>query len=204
MCEEMTDHRQYAPATVRNRDFILDVLRDVLPITGVILEIASGSGEHVVHFARNLPSLVFQPSDPEPDALLSVAAWVKDAQVTNVRAPIVLDASQSPWPIASAEGIICINMVHISPSDATVGLIKGAAAALPPGSPLYLYGPYKRKGFATAPSNQAFDQSLRDRNPNWGLRDLEAVAAMAQSVGFSAPVITEMPANNLSVVFRRD
>src|SRR5271155_1979970 len=103
MCEEMTDHRQYAAATVRNRDFILDILRDVLPMTGVILEIASGSGEHIVHFARNLPSLVFQPSDPEPDALLSVAAWVKATRVTNVRAPIALDASQSSWPIASAD-----------------------------------------------------------------------------------------------------
>ena len=123
--------------------------------------------------------------------------------VTNVRAPIALDALHSVWPIASADGIICINMVHISPWEATLGLIKGAAAILPPGSPLYLYGPYIRGGFATAPSNQAFDQNLRDRNPNWGLRDLEAVAAMAQSVGFSAPVITEMPANNLSVVFRR-
>jgi hypothetical protein len=200
---KMTDHRQYAPATVRNRDFILDVLRDVLPTTGVILEIASGSGEHVVHFARNLPSLVFQPSDPEPDALLSVAAWMKAAEVTNVRAPIVLDASRSPWPIASADGIICINMVHISPWDASVGLIRGAAAILPPGSPLYLYGPYKRKGFATAPSNEAFDHNLRDRNPIWGLRDLEAIAAIAQSAGFSIPDITEMPANNLSVVFRR-
>jgi len=199
----MTDHRQYAPATVRNRDFILDVLRDVLPMTGVILEIASGSGEHVVHFARNFPSLAFQPSDPEPEALLSVAAWVKAVQVTNVREPIVLDASQSPWPIVSADGIICINMVHISPWDATVGLITGAAATLPPGSPLYLYGPYKRQGFATAPSNQAFDQSLRDRNPTWGLRDLEAVAAIAQSVGFSIPTVTKMPANNLSVLFRR-
>ena len=172
-------------------------------MTGVILEIASGSGEHVVHFARNLPSLVFQPSDPEPEALLSVAAWVKDAQVTNVRAPIVLDASQSLWPIASADGIICINMVHISPWDATVGLIRGAAAILPPGSPLYLYGPYQRKGFATAPSNEAFDRNLRDRNPAWGLRDLDAVAAIAQSVGFPVPTVTEMPANNLSVVFHR-
>jgi Protein of unknown function (DUF938) len=200
---KMTDHRQCAPATVRNRDFILDVLRDVLPTTGVILEIASGSGEHVVHFARNLPSLVFQPSDPEPDALLSVAAWMKAAEVTNVRAPIVLDASRSLWPIASADGIICINMVHISPWDASVGLIRGAAAILPPGSPLYLYGPYKRKGFATAPSNEAFDRNLRDRNPIWGLRDLEAIAAIAQSAGFSIPDITEMPANNLSIVFRR-
>ena len=120
-----------------------------------------------------------------------------------MRAPIALDASNPVWPIASADGIICINMIHISPWEATVGLIKGAAAILPSRSPLYLYGPYKREGFETAPSNQAFDQSLRDRDPNWGLRDLEAVAATAQTLGFSAPVITEMPANNLSVVCRR-
>jgi tRNA G46 methylase TrmB len=106
----MSDDRQYAPATLRNRDFILDVLRDVLPMTGVILEIASGSGEHIVHFARNFPALVFQPSDPESDALLSIAAWVKATRVTNVRPPIALDASHSGWPIASADGIICINM----------------------------------------------------------------------------------------------
>src|SRR6478609_6764057 len=103
----LSDDRQYAPATVRNRDFILDVLRDVLPTTGVILEIASGSGEHVVHFARDLPNLAFQPSDPEPETLLSIAAWMKATEVRNVRAPIVLDASQSPWPVASADGIIC-------------------------------------------------------------------------------------------------
>ena len=133
----------------------------------------------------------------------SVAAWAKAKRVTNVRAPVVLDASQSPWPIASAEGIICINMVHISPWEATLGLLRDAAAILPPTAPLYLYGPYKREGFATAPSNEAFDRSLRDRNPTWGLRHLEAVAAIAQSVGFSVPTITEMPANNLSVVFHR-
>jgi Protein of unknown function (DUF938) len=199
----MSDARQHAPATLRNRDFILDVLRDVLPMTGVVLEVASGSGEHIVHFARNLPALVFQPSDPDPDARLSVAAWAKATRVTNVRTPIDLDASHSVWPIASADGIICINMVHISPWEATLGLIRGAAAILLPASPFYLYGPYIREGLVTAPSNQAFDWSLRDRNPNWGLRDLEAVAALARSVGFSAPVITEMPANNLSVVFRR-
>jgi hypothetical protein len=199
----MTDHRQYAPATVRNREFILDVLRDVLPPEGVVLEIASGSGEHVVHFARNLPSLVFQPSDLEPEALRSIAAWTKATNATNVRAPIALDASQTVWPLASADGIICINMIHIAPWDATLGLIKGAAMVLPPASPLYLYGPYKREGFATAPSNQVFDRNLRDRNPIWGLRELESVAAIAQSVGFSVPTVTEMPANNLSVVFRR-
>jgi len=199
----MTDLRQYAPATLRNRDLILGILRDVLPTKGVILEIASGSGEHVVHFARSFPDLVFQPSDREPKSLESVAAWVEATRVANVLAPTVLDVSQSPWPIASADGIICINMVHISPWEATLGLVKGAAAILPSTAPFYLYGPYKREGFATAPTNQAFDRSLRDRNATWGLRDLEAVAAAAQSVGFSVPTITEMPANNLSVVFRR-
>ena len=199
----MTDARQYAPATLRNRDFILGILRDVLPTKGLVLEIASGSGEHVVHFARNFPNLVFQPSDREPDALQSVAAWVKATRVTNVRAPVVLDASQLPWPIASADGIICINMIHISPWGATLGLVRGAAAILPSTAPFYLYGPFKREGVATSPSNQAFDRSLRQREPIWGLRDLEAVAAVAQSVGFSVPTITEMPANNLSVVFRR-
>jgi Protein of unknown function (DUF938) len=203
MRDETSEHRQHAPATLRNRDFILDVLHDVLPKTGVILEIASGSGEHVVHFARSFPSLVFQPSDPDPEARLSVAAWARAAGVTNVRTPIALDASEPVWPIASADGIICINMIHISPWEATVGLIKGAAAILPSASPFYLYGPYKREGFATAASNQAFDRSLRDRNPTWGLRDLEAVAATAQTLEFSGPVITEMPANNLSAVFRR-
>jgi hypothetical protein len=136
--------------------------------TDIILEIASGSGEHVVHFARSLPHLVFQPSDPEPDALLRIAGWARAAGVKNVRAPIALDASNPVWPIASADGIICINMTHISPWEATLGLIKGAAAILPPGSPLYLYAPYKREGFETAPSNQVFDQSLRDRDPELG------------------------------------
>ena len=147
----MTDARQYAPATLRNRDFILGILRDVLPTKGLVLEIASGSGEHVVHFARNFPNLVFQPSDCEPDALQSVAAWVKATWVTNVRTPVVLDASQSSWPVASADGIICINMIHISPWDATRGLLKGAAAILPPTAPLYLYGPFKREGVRDEP-----------------------------------------------------
>jgi Protein of unknown function (DUF938) len=146
--------------TLRNRDFILDVSWNVLPTTGVILEIASGSGEHIVHFARNFPAVVFQPSDPEPDAVLSVAAWVKATGVTNVRPPIALDVSNPLWPIASADGIICINMVHISPWDATLGLIKGAAAILSSGARLYLYGPYLREGIvplrATKPLTGGF------------------------------------------------
>ena len=129
----MSDDRQFAPATLRNRDFILDVLRDVLPTTGDILEVASGSGEHIVHFARSFPALVFQPSDPEPDALLSVAAWVKATRVTNVRKPILLDASQSVWPTASADGIICINMVHISQWEATLRVDQGGRRDTPSG-----------------------------------------------------------------------
>jgi hypothetical protein len=156
----MGHDRRYAPATLRNRDFILDVL----PTTGIILEVAFGSGEHVVHCARNLPSIIFQPSDPDQDALLSIAAWVKATGVTNVRAPIALDALHSVWQIASAEGIICINMIHISPWEATLGLMRGAAAILFSRSPLYLYGPYLREGIATAPSNQAFDQSLQPQS----------------------------------------
>ena len=180
---KMSDDRQYAPATLRNHDFILDVLRDVLPTTGDLhLEVASGSGEQIVHFGEisrlsfsNLPIL-------DPDALLSVAAWVKTTGVTNVRAPIALDASRSLWPIASADGIICINMVHISPWETTLGLIKGAAAIASSGVAVLSLWSVHSEGFATASSNQAFDRSLRDRNPSWGLRDLEAVAAMAQSV----------------------
>lgn len=198
----MTDARQHSPAAQRNRDPILNVLRRTLPESGLVLEIASGSGEHIVHFAANLPGLVFQPSDPKPEALASIAAWIEAAGVSNVRPPIRLETHQPFWPIANAAAIVCINMVHISPWEATVGLITGAAAILPPGAPLYLYGPYLRRNVATAPSNEAFDRSLRERNPAWGLRALEDVAAVAAASGFSAPEITEMPANNLSVAFK--
>ena len=199
----MTDHRQYAPAAARNRDPILAVLRGVLPRTGTVLEIASGSGEHVMHFARALPGLVFQPSDPNPEARLSIAAWAADSGLANLRPPLALDAASPSWPVTAADAVLCINMIHISPWAATEGLMRGAAAILPPGTPLYLYGPYRRAGVATAPSNEAFDRDLRQRDPAWGLRDLETVAALAAAAGFSGPAVTEMPANNLSVVFRR-
>jgi hypothetical protein len=163
--------------TLRNRDFILDVLRDVLSTTGDILEVASGSGEHIVHFARNFPALVFQPSDPEPDALLSVAAWVKAIRVTNVRKPILLDASQSVWPIATADGIICINMVHISPWEATLGLIEGAAAILSGVAVLSLWSVHTRRvrngpkqpGIRPEPSRS--QPGLRSARPRGGCRD---------------------------------
>ncbi|MES2602738.1 MAG: DUF938 domain-containing protein [Pseudomonadota bacterium] len=200
----MIDRRLEYPATLRNRDAILDVLRGVLPASGLVLEIASGSGEHVVHFAQAFPGLTFQPSDPEDAALQSIKAWTQDSGLSNVRRPVVLDASSDHWPVTAADALLCINMIHIAPWRATEGLFHGAARLLPGGAALYLYGPYRRADVVTAPSNEAFDASLKARNEEWGLRDLETVADLARSVGFSAPAITEMPANNLSVVFRRE
>lgn len=195
----MSDARRHAPATQRNRDAILAVLRGALPTAGLVLEVASGSGEHVLHFAGALPGLTFQPSDPDPGALASIAAWTADR--ANILPPVQLDAT-GDWPIAAADAILCINMIHVAPWDATIGLLAGAARILAPGAPLYLYGPYRRNGAHTAPSNEAFDRSLRDRDPAWGVRDLEAVIALAMA-DFTGPAITEMPANNLSLVFRR-
>jgi len=199
----MTDDRRSAPAALRNRDPILAVLREILPASGLVLEIASGTGEHVIHFARHLPQLTFQPSDPDEGARTSVAAWIADSGLKNIRPPLALDAASPPWPIAQADAIICINMIHISPWRTTEGLFDGAASVLPRGAPLYLYGPYRRRDVPTVPSNEAFDESLRSRDPAWGLRLLEDVAARARLAGFALDRVVEMPANNLSVVFRR-
>lgn len=200
----MTDPRQFAPATQRNRDPILDVLRGVLPASGLVLEIASGSGEHAIYFAQALPGLTFQPSDPNPDARTSIAAWIEAAGVQNVRPPIALDAATPPWPVAEADAVVCINMVHISPWAATEGLIRGAAKILKSGAPLFLYGPYFRQGIETTASNLAFDEMLRGRNSEWGIKHLDTVTEYAANHGFRAPVVTEMPANNVSVVLRRN
>ena len=199
---QMTDRLEY-PATLRNRDAILDVLRRVLPASGTVLEIASGSGEHAVHFARAFPGLTFQPTDPDGAALKSIAAWAEETGLKNIRAPLLLDAATPTWPVNCAHAILCINMIHIAPWRATDGLMRGAAKILQPGLSLYLYGPYRQAGVVTAPSNEAFDASLKSRNAEWGLRNLEDVAALAAQTGFSAPEVTQMPANNLSVVFRR-
>jgi SAM-dependent methyltransferase len=197
----MSDARQYAPATRRNREPILTVLHRVLPARGLVLEVASGTGEHVAHFAGAFPHLIFQPSDPDPAARESIAAWTRG--IANVRPPLVLDAAAGHWPVAAADALVCINMVHISPWAATAGLVAGAARLLPSGAPLYLYGPYRRAGAPTAPSNENFDASLRRRDSEWGLRQIEDVAALAHDAGFAGPEITEMPANNISAVFRK-
>ncbi|MCK6504043.1 class I SAM-dependent methyltransferase [Myxococcota bacterium] len=194
--------KQHAPAAERNRDPILAVLRRVLPARpgALVLEVASGSGQHAVHFAAALPHLRWQPSDQDPVARDSVAAWRAEAGLDNLLPPLSLDV-RGPWPVQAADAIFCANMIHISPWDCTLALLSGAAAVLPPGSPLVLYGPYRRGGAHTAPSNAAFDASLRARDPSWGVRDLEAVVAQAR--GFALDEVVEMPANNLTVVLRR-
>ncbi len=195
--------RRQAPAAARNRDPILEVLRQHLPAEGLVLEIASGSGEHAVHFAEALPGLVFQPSDPDEEARASIDAWTSASGLDNLRPALALDATAQPWPIERADAVMCLNMIHIAPWEAAVGLIAGAARLLPPEGVLYLYGPYRRDGRPTAPSNEAFDRDLRRRNPAWGVRDLEAVMALAESQGFTQPEVVQMPANNLSIVFTR-
>ena len=195
--------KRVAPAAARNADAIAAVLAEVLPASGVVLEIASGSGEHALHFARAFPQLIWQPSDPDPEALLSISAWAEEAGLPNLRPPIALDAAAEPWTVVNADAIVCINMVHISPWAATQGLMAGAGRVLSAGAPLFLYGAYRQEGVPFAPSNEVFDRSLRSRNPEWGVRRLEDVTAEAERHGLALESVQPMPANNLSVVFRR-
>ena len=201
----MTDPRHHAPATLRNRDPILAVLRRLAPSTGRLLEIASGSGEHAAYFAAALPGLEFHPSDPDPARCASIDAWC--AARPNVRPAIALDAAHPDWPAMYPLGpfdlVLSCNMTHIAPWAATKGLIAGAGRILTPGGTLLLYGPYHRAGIPTAPSNLAFDASLQAQNPDWGLRHLDAVADLARQAGLTGPAITDMPANNLCVAWRR-
>lgn len=195
--------KRHAPATLRNRDAIAAVLGDWLPASGTVLEVASGSGEHAVHFAAAFPKLGWQPSDPDPAALASIAAWCAEAGLPNIAAPLHLDASAPDWPLGHADALLCINMVHISPWAATLGLFAGAARLLGPGAPLILYGPYIEAAVATADSNLAFDASLRSRNPAWGLREVKAVVDAAARHGFRFAERRAMPANNLMLLFRK-
>jgi hypothetical protein len=198
-----SDDKRHAPATLRNRDAIAAVLVEWLPATGTVLEVASGSGEHVVHFAAAFPTLGWQPSDPDPAGLVSIAAWCADAGLANIAPPLALDASVGGWPIDRADAILCINMVHISPWDATLGLLAGAARLLRTGAPLILYGPYVELNVPTADSNIAFDASLRARDPAWGLRNIDGVKAAAADAGLTFMERRAMPANNLMLLFRR-
>ena len=197
------DARRFAPAVARNKAAITEALARHLPATGRILEIASGSGEHALHFAAHFPALSFQPTDPDSAALASIAAWRAEAQPANLLPPLALDVMADAWPVAKADAVLCINMIHIAPWEATVALIRGAARVLPRDGALFLYGPFKRGGTHTVLSNAEFDVSLRAQDARWGVRDLEAVAEIASAAGFAAPVVEAMPANNLSVIFRR-
>ncbi len=200
---EASDPRIYYPHVVRNRDPLLDVLRRVLPADGLVLEIASGSGEHAAYFAKELPALFWQPTDSDTDALASIAAHRTAANAANLLPPLHLDVTSAQWPVQRADVVMCNNMIHISPWAATEGLIAGAARALPAGGMLFLYGPYKIDGRHTAPSNHDFDLDLKRRNPAWGIRDLADVEDLARRHGLDLAETVPMPANNLSVVFRR-
>jgi SAM-dependent methyltransferase len=199
----MTDARQHSPSAERNREPILAVLRDALPASGRVLEIASGTGEHSVWFAAALPTLDWQPSDADADARASIAAWIAQAGLPNLRAPLALDVRQSDWGVDTLDAAVCINMIHISPWSAAQALFDGVGRRLVEGGVLYLYGPYKRGGAHTAPSNDAFDQWLKSRDPAWGVRDMEAVVALGEAAGLACEKVVAMPANNFSLVFRK-
>ena len=195
--------KRHAPATLRNREAIAAVLADWLPASGTVLEVASGSGEHAVHFAAAFPGLDWQPSDPDPAGLTSIAAWRAEAGLANIAPPLAIDAAAAEWPVDRADAMLCINMIHISPWEATLGLFAGAARLLAKGSPLVLYGPYIEPDAPTAASNLAFDASLRSRDPAWGLRDTDAVKAAAADAELAFAERRAMPANNLMLLFRR-
>lgn len=197
------DARLSSPAAARNREPILKVLRQYLPSHGVVLELASGSGEHALHFATALPALDWQPSDPNPRARSSIAAWRDSQGPANLRSPLALDVTQRPWSVEGFDALVCINMLHISPWSAAEALLSEAGERLPVHGVLYLYGPFKRDGQHTAPSNAEFDRELRMRNPSWGIRDLAEVTALASQHGLHLDAVVDMPANNLSVVLRR-
>jgi cyclopropane fatty-acyl-phospholipid synthase-like methyltransferase len=194
--------KRHAPATLRNRDAIFEVLARVLPSSGTVLEIGSGSGEHAAYFAGKLPHLTWQPSDEADDARASIEAYRSEAELPNLGAPLRIDALADDWGIARVSAVVSINMIHIAPWAACQGLMRGAARVLPPGGVLYLYGPFRRDGAHTAPSNARFDEGLRARDPAWGVRDLGDVTREAEAHGFARTEVVEMPGNNLSVVFR--
>jgi len=211
----MTDERRFyeapasgagrsAPAASRNREPIAEVLREWLPANGLVLEIASGTGEHAVFFAERFPQLEWQPSDIHPDALSSIAAWRGERGLPNVRTPVVIDAASGNWPVDRADAVLSINMVHISPWASALGLLQGAELLLATGAPLIMYGPWLKDDMPTVESNLAFDADLKRRDPEWGLRQVEDFAAAASERGFGLEETRVMPANNLMLLLRRD
>lgn len=199
------DRRIYSPSAARNRDPILAVLKQILPNEGLVLEIGSGTGEHAIHFAAAFPELTWQPSDPDKASRESIASWTAASGLKNIREPMELDVRLAAWPDipAQVDAIVSCNMIHIAPWPATLGLFAGAGRHLPPGKLLFLYGPFMREGVHTAPSNAEFDRSLKSRNPEWGVRDIADLIRIGTENSLALSQTFEMPANNLSLVFRR-
>lgn len=196
------DHRLFYPATERNRDFILEILTKFLPKEGRVLEIASGSGEHIVHFAKAFPLITWQPSDLEEECLASIQAWTDFHELSNIEPPLNLDTTKE-WDLEPLDALVCINMVHISPWEATVGLMEKAGELLRSEGTLYLYGPYKKDGQHTAPSNESFEEWLKEQDLRFGVRNLEDVQHLGEQNGLSLSQIIDMPANNFSLVFNK-
>jgi SAM-dependent methyltransferase len=194
------DARRFAPAVQRNRAPLLEVFTNLLPAKGDVLEIASGTGEHAIWFTRHLPGLTWQASDPNPELRQSIASHIIESGLP-LPPPLDIDVTAPDWPLGQVDAVICCNMIHIAPWSATLGLLAGAARHLKPGGRLCLYGPYKRAGSHTAPSNADFDRSLRSQNPEWGVRDLETVTEEALNLGLRSTDVIEMPSNNLTLVF---
>ena len=211
MTNERSDHcyhlcmdaRETAPSPERNKQPILEVLARVLPRCGLVLEIGSGTGQHVAHFAKALPALVFQPSEIDVERHASIAAWVAAGNLSNVRPPLAIDVTSRPWPLSAADAVVCINVIHISPWKTTLALMAGAGSIVPAGGVLVTYGPYMRGGAHTSQSNEAFDASLRARNPLWGVRDIDKVAEAASHEGLALAEVVPMPANNFTLVWRK-
>ena len=204
----MVSARRHAPATQRNRDPILEVLRRVLPAEGTMLEIASGSGEHAVYFAAALPGWTWQPSDVDEGALASIRAWVQDSGQPNVKPPLRLDVTAPTWSLpdlagAAMDAVFSANLIHIAPPEAAIGLMTGAARHLAPGGILIVYGPFRIGGAHTAPSNAAFDADLRARDPRWGVRDLEWLVDLGTERALHLEERVPMPANNQTLIFRK-
>jgi len=201
--EKTADGKWSTPTAERNKGPILDVLARVLPRRGLVLEIASGTGQHVVHFAKALSGLTWQPSDPDAELRESIALRVWEEQRANVNSPIDLDVTKLPWPLQTADAVLAINLIHVAPWSATLALFEGAKALLSAERVLFLYGPYRRFGHHTSESNAQFDLDLRAHNPEWGLRDMEAVSDVATGTGFILAETVQMPANNFTLVFKR-
>ena len=201
--DELPDGRLVVSSADRNRGPILKVLERALPKTGLVLEVASGTGQHVVHFAQTLRGLSWQPTDMDAACRRSISAWLATAELANVRQPLDLDVRALPWRVPTLDAIVCLNLIHIAPWSVATALFAGAGLALRETGLLYLYGPYSVQGRHTAPSNAAFDSALRAENPEWGLRDLKEVESLAKDQGFDLAETIEMPANNFSVLFRK-